>query len=444
MELKFGKTKNRKRIGKKHEKSGWFRKTVVLASTISLLGGACAHLSDIDMHAICLRDKDCKDRSYHARVLGKTGNTRAIHVLIYALKDKKIRVRRNAVKALGCISEKNPNNPVIAWVVVPALIKMLKDKSRGVRSDAAEELAKIGNPKAIPALIRTWMDNKDTSLSLGAFVIIAKKNPGNPEIAKAVTILIGVLKESRDVERAVETLGEIGDPRAIPALINVLSSEYRSAQNKAVDALVKIGNPAIPALTKALKDRRWRVRRNALSALGYIRSAEAVLGLIGALKSNDPYLRKHALRILGEERDARLVPVFVGVLLDKNEHARQKAAEILGEIGDAGAVPALIEALKDDIWAVRLAAVNALRRIEDAKAVPWVIRILKDKNWQVRLAAVRALRWMKSNKAVSAVPTLTAIREKDPNSKVRNAVSETMKEILSRQYRQRGVFPLRK
>ncbi|MEM4359193.1 MAG: HEAT repeat domain-containing protein, partial [Candidatus Bilamarchaeaceae archaeon] len=57
------------------------------------------------------------------------------------------------------------------------------------------------------------------------------------------------------------------------------------------------------------------------------------------------------------------VPALIDALKDKNEDVRYGAAIALGKIGDARAVPALIDSLNDKGWIVREGAAKVLGRI---------------------------------------------------------------------------------
>jgi HEAT repeat protein len=63
-------------------------------------------------------------------------------------------------------------------------------------------------------------------------------------------------------------------------------------------ALIKIGYPAVPGLTKALFDRNNAVKRAAAKALGKIGSERSVPALINALRDRDPNMRKLAREAL--------------------------------------------------------------------------------------------------------------------------------------------------
>jgi HEAT repeat protein len=73
----------------------------------------------------------------------------------------------------------------------------------------------------------------------------------------------------------------------------------------ATDALVNLGEPALPGLIKALKDKEELVRKQAVIALGRIKSPEAIDPLIEMLQNKDWFTRltaAAALEAIGDER----------------------------------------------------------------------------------------------------------------------------------------------
>jgi HEAT repeat protein len=96
--------------------------------------------------------------------------------------------------------------------------------------------------------------------------------------ARAVEPLIEALGENSNVcGSAAKALGAIGDARAVEPLIKVLGVKWPSffspwVRENAVEALGKIGKPAVEPLTKALSDDEEWVRdaaKEALKKLGH-------------------------------------------------------------------------------------------------------------------------------------------------------------------------------
>jgi hypothetical protein len=105
--------------------------------------------------------------------------------------------------------------------------------------------------------------------------------------APAVPFLVGILHEAQAIQLR------------IGALIDSTSPGYEAAK-----ALTSIGEPAVGALTAALKDDRQPVRFYVVTSLGEIASVGAVEGLITALADKDDFVRKtaadHLATITGE------------------------------------------------------------------------------------------------------------------------------------------------
>jgi HEAT repeat protein len=84
---------------------------------------------------------------------------------------------------------------------------------------------------------------------------------------------------------AAEAVGQLGDRRAVKPLIIALRDQDVNIREAAVEALVELGEPAVPQLTAALRDERRNVHQAASKALEKIGTQEA-LAALGA--SHDP------------------------------------------------------------------------------------------------------------------------------------------------------------
>jgi HEAT repeat protein len=144
-------------------------------------------------------------------------------------------------------------------------------------------------------------------------------------------------EDARIRSAAVKTLGEIGDPNSVPDLLQVVNREPDSnIRWLATGALSKIGQAAVPGLTKALRDEDWKVRRSA---------CEALWGM----------------------GDVTAVPSLVEALLDRNDVVRQAAASALEAMG-ATSVPGLIAGLNNSHRQIAQASADLLRRIDSDEA----------------------------------------------------------------------------
>ena len=151
-------------------------------------------------------------------------------------------------------------------------------------------------------------------------------------------------------------------------LLTALRSPDARKSGQARLELIRMGEPAVPALAEMLRSGTPAERTAAANTLWGMgaRAQAAVPDLAAALEDADPGLRvtaAMALENMGPDA-APAVPALTKALKDKEGRVRQRAAIALGNIGAAArpAVPALGEAAKWD--PVRPAAEEAIKKIQ--------------------------------------------------------------------------------
>jgi HEAT repeat protein len=357
----------------------------------------------------------------------------AVPALIETLTDPNERVRKAACTALGQIGDS---------IAVPELIQCLKDRYSDVSIAACTALGQIGDSIAVPELIQC-LKYRYSDVSIAACTAL-----GQIGDSVAVPELIQCLKDRySDVSIAACTaLGQIGDASAVPALIACLddiSVDYHNYYTNdadiykaATNALVQIGEAAVPALNEALKSENDFVRSAAYIALGQIRESSAIPELIQCLKNTYPEVRIAACTALGHIGDSSAVPELIKCLKDTDYDVRIAACTALGHIGDSSAVPELIKCLKDTdydvrIADVRIAACTALGHIGDASAVPALIACLDDNSanhFKYDADSYKAATNALVQIGEPAVPALIEILT-NPNERVRSAACTALGQI---------------
>ena len=125
---------------------------------------------------------------------------------------------------------------------------------------------------------------------------------GESRYAPAVPKLTALLRQADPGTRflAAKALGQIGDEAesALPALFDALRDTDMFLRAGVAGALIKIGYPAVPGLTRALLDPNRAVKRAACKALGKIGSERAVPALIWSLNDGNAGVRKLAREAL--------------------------------------------------------------------------------------------------------------------------------------------------
>jgi HEAT repeat protein len=223
----------------------------------------------------------------------------------------------------------------------------------------------------------------------------ALKDPG------ALDRLIELLSEPDPAQReeAARALGQIGDRRALAPLTAVLLDPSVPFRNAAADGLGALGDPgAVDPLIAALVGGE-AVRNSIVGALVKI-GEPAIPALVTALASKDPDSPPAAAAALGGIGGEKVVAPLVNSLKTADRRTRCAAAEALGKAGQKSAIPALSEALKAKIpgppgmpirFDYRVAAATALGKIGDKAALPALNAAAKDRNSSLSRAAKQAI-----------------------------------------------------
>jgi len=337
-----------------------------------------------------LKDKHWVVRCYVAEALGKIGDPRAITPLLELLKDKDWDVRSSAAEVFAKIGDSHAN---------PSLVKILEDKDWDVRRCVTDALAKIGGPTAIASLVELLEDS-------------------DKDMRRLATISLGKIGDQRAVDNLIETaldeqenafkrnnavflLGELGDPRAVPPLIEILENEDFYDSNNceiraiAAESLCKINDPRVvkPLVYTYLYKSKYELFYHLLDILTEYGDKRLVEPLIEGLKEQSPGVRSLAAELLGNLGDSRAVKPLIPLLKDEFDHVRLYVAEALGKIGDPRAVDALVHTtLYEKNFNVYNNAITSLIIIGDSSATEKLIELgLYDKDPEVRSKATAVL-----------------------------------------------------
>jgi HEAT repeat protein len=373
----------------------------------------------------------------------------------------------------------------LGGAAIPPLEQLVRGPSQAIyhsRCLAVDALAAIGTPEAVRALTRCLHDSiarEIDPVSLEAESVLVNhiaehlSRFSDSEVNEA---LLAALR-SRPYPYCAAALGLIGDPCAIPLLIDCLFED--PARPAAVGALRRFGRAALTslvqvlreprinsgteaptrvdgraaaaqlvgecagtdalvdvvvlaALTRALNDRERLVRVEA--ALALVRCdapcAEAAAGILVMALDDQNWARARtiadALVRLGSAAE-KLVISMIGVRAtnEADRLRRLRAVEVAGRLGSAAAVPRLryLSACADP--KVRLAAVVALSQIPTADAGS-LARFLTDREPTVRRRALQALQRLNALTADSATKLLG-----DDDRDVRRLASASLRDNLS-------------
>lgn len=218
---------------------------------------------------------------------------------------------------------------------------------------------------------------------------------------------------------AIDALGAIADPAAVPALIGRLGDANLNNKEAAAAALAKIGDArAVKPLVALLQSTRdiYQTRRAAADALIRFGDPRGALELIETLTSGDDEGRCLALLVLGALGDQRAVPAAMAALRHPKLNVRWHAVRALGELRDPRAVAPLLAELAeggDRSPGYRADVAKALGRLGDMRVAPDLARLLDHRDSNLREAAAEALAalgWRPENSAARASYEVAAER----------------------------------
>ncbi len=235
-----------------------------------------------------LKHEDKRVRYIAARVLVQLDDQRAVEPVITFLKSESDALRAPGAKALEATGSS----------AVEYLIELLKHKELFyVRSSSAWTLGWLGDKRAVEPLVA----------ALGDASVVGNANAGVARVQ--VALALGRLGDKRSIEpliRELKRLAQLKDDKVNTLLAGDMTQEmtqdWRRLVVKVLDALVKIGPPALEPL-------------------------------IGVLKDENAHVRSFAVECLGELGDKRAVQPLASLLKDEHEEVRQSATQALSKLG---------------------------------------------------------------------------------------------------------------
>jgi HEAT repeat protein len=208
------------------------------------------------------------------------------------------------------------------------LLAALKDENWHVRQIAVYALGKTKDPKVVEPMIACLKDGEENvrSQAIEAIIVLNDK--------QAVEPLLGVMEKDTDVDTrntAVRALGSLKDTRAVEPLLVAMKSSDNILVLAAIGALADIGDPrAVDALIS--RTRQYETRSSATAALGNFRTEKSFQALLKLTESKDPFVRSAAAFSLAKIGDPRAIPAIRNLEADKAANVRAAAAEALKAI----------------------------------------------------------------------------------------------------------------
>lgn len=198
---------------------------------------------------------------------------------------------------------------------------------------------------------------------------------------------------------ASETFRRRVDTRAFDPLVTALRDTNPHVRRNAAAALGQIGDPrAVKPLAEVVQHDTWNiVRISAIEALGTLATSSGL---------SDPEAAPDPVSPAAEARSEITAQVVKAMIEDSDWRVRRTGARILGDIGDRRATRYLVMALRDTDSDVRYETAKSLGKLGDTRAIQPLIAALKDRDPRVRRYAILSLGDMQAAGAVGPLSHL--------------------------------------
>lgn len=171
--------------------------------------------------------------------------------------------------------------------------------------------------------------------------------------------------------------------------IDLLKSGDEKTRSKAVENLVKLGEPSVKPLLFALNYDPTYVKGGAAGLLSVIIRKKQVQGMADNLSGESRNLKMGAIEALGKIRDTRAIPPLVQILVKERDY-RDYTSDALGNIG-APSVPHLLRYINHKDDGVKFSVIMTLGKTHSKEAVMPLIWLFMEDDENICALSSRAL-----------------------------------------------------
>src|ERR1041384_3193511 len=304
-----------------------------------------------------------------------------------------------------------------------ALVKSLHDDDTNVRYHAIEALGKLKARDAVDALAEIAA-SRDFFLSFAALDALAKI--GDPRVLPAI---VQLLDDELLHEPAIGLLGQLGDETVVAPLTALLNTpaaptaqiatafatlseryeqQYGEGRYIADLANSEISATGVQNLLDSLEAPGQENLRAIALVLGWLKRSGVDRALTRLLGRVD--LRDEIIDALVRNGSANS-EILISQLTSEDLEVRRSAVVALGRIGDTSATSALVNPLDEEALAID--AANALAQIGDPEAVDGLLNLIGSDDASIRQAAVSALNSV--IQPAMSVRIIPLLHDSDPN-----------------------------
>jgi cyclophilin family peptidyl-prolyl cis-trans isomerase/HEAT repeat protein len=315
-------------------------------------------------------------------------------VLVELTKHKKEEVRARAYRALGRMQD---------VALLDDLARGLKDKKEPVRFEAVFALGQLFDPATEPVIRKALEKEKSAEVRLALLTALGKC--GTEE---SVEYLAGLMESAEPPEcyEATMALGimayrEVEMDSSVGALRAALTGKDSEMQWRAAFAVHRGDvRDAVSGLRSSLRSKDPMTLMQSCRAVGALRNKPMAELLVPLLEHEDWRVRVEALKALGESR-ARFHTSMASLLLeDPNSHVVLTAIATMGRLSGGGGLGRVEPMEQSSDWRIRAEILKARAVGSGDGALLQLKESRSDPNWRMRQATAEALGTIKSEQAL--------------------------------------------
>lgn len=312
--------------------------------------------------------------------------------------------------------------------------RILEDDERKYLGAAIKIVGVSGKDDDVQ-ILRTLYESSSTEVGIKQEILLAF---GKMRASSSFELLasIAAAEDEGKIERmyACTALGDLGDPRAVPVLINTSVAGDPNIRANSITALQNFeGKEVDNAILQGLRDQHVAPRAAAVKASEKRQIKAAIPFLEFRIKSDPERSIKDAaifaLATIGGKDGWEFLTVFLEDGKSPLAHRASAFVAILthGSADDLERPMAVIKAAADEKdKAVFLALARASMASNAPQAIQVARFLLTNSDHLIRLGAIA---WAERNKAVELLPELKALAESDQVESLRKRVLVTIERI---------------
>ena len=308
---------------------------------LSFAGSAIKNMDDVE-----------KQRSSLSNDKNKA---KAIKLLIDAYNNKNLNhtVRMASLEALAESQDK---------LVLEAIQKSVRNAELldlEMMTKSVELLSEYGNLESIDALVAGLKKSESKIMNLREVIInaIGKNGSDNHIITLLDLYEISRINHQKNSELLSLTLGDMGDDRAMPILIDIAKNKENSLRTRklAVDILAKKeSSELVDYFIELLGDEDSRQSMNdfALEVMGDLDNQRMILALLESYQIGKQQYYSMLIKlmdVMSESENVYLKPVIIEIALTEHMpyHIRMKAMNALPNFGDPNVIDSILPLLEN-------------------------------------------------------------------------------------------------